>query len=103
MVLEAAAETLFHALGQGAAPLPGGRRVHRARASTLASSAARKDRDDGTGKHHQETENTDDRNADRAEGEHDTSDKEQQAQHKKCDSLDAAAVGPAAHPGAPDV
>jgi hypothetical protein len=103
MVLEAATEPLLHPLGQGATTLRGGRTARRSSAPSLAGNAVREDRDDGTGKHHQETENADDRDPDRAEGEHDTSDKKQQAQYKKGDSLDPATVRPAAHPGTPDV
>jgi hypothetical protein len=102
MLLEAATEPLLHPLGEGGATLPG-RRWVRSAAPAFAGSAAREDRDDGTSEHHQETENADDRDPDWAEGEHDTSDKEQQTHHEKYDALDPAAVRQTAHPGAPDI
>jgi hypothetical protein len=78
IVFEAAPEPLFHPLGQRAtAGIPG----------RQATRCAAKDRDDGTDKHGQEAEDTDNRDSHRTEREHDPDDEQQQAQHGQRDSL----------------
>jgi hypothetical protein len=76
MFLEAATEPLFHSLGQGAAALTGSRAIRRSCTPPITRRSARKDRQDSSGEHHQETENADDWDPDQAVWEYDTSDKE---------------------------
>jgi hypothetical protein len=72
-------------------------------APATVSRSAREDCQDGSGEHHQEPDNADHRNPDQAVREYDTSDEEEQAHRKQRNTLDPAALGKAAHPGAPDV
>ena len=76
VIFEPAAEPLLHPLSQRAAALAARRTIRRSRTPAVAGRAAREDCHDGTGEHHQETDNADNRNPDQTVREHHASDEE---------------------------